>query len=94
MLNGRARGAVAQSFVDVVVEVFAIDERIDQPRELFVPAAGQRARLEPRVAFPGATLRDQILLERGERYGQRSARAVGSKAYVDAKHVAIGRDLG
>ena len=55
--------------------------------------AGQRARLEPGVALPRAALRDQVLLERGERHRQRAALAVGAQPHVDAEDVAVRGDV-
>src|SRR6185437_8844336 len=43
----------AQSLVRVVVEVLAVDKGCDQRPELVVALAGERSRLEPRVALPG-----------------------------------------
>ena len=82
---------VAQPVVGVVVEVLAKDERRHQRVELVVPLARQRARLEPGVALPGATLRDEVLLERRVGHRQRPALAVGSKPHVDAENEAFRR---
>ena len=81
---------VAQAFVGIEVEVLAIDERRDHVIELAMACPGQIPGLEPCVAFPGAALRDEVLLERGERRGQRPAVAIRAQAHVDAEHVTIG----
>ena len=84
---------VAQTFVGVVVEVLAKDERRDQRVELVVPRAGQCARLQPRIALPRAPLRDQVLLERRIGHREGPALAVGPQPHVDAEHVAVRRDV-
>ncbi len=56
-----------------------------------MPPAGQRPRLQPGITLPRAPLRHQVLLECGERGGQRSAVAIGAQPHVDAKHVAVCR---
>ena len=58
---------VAQTSIGVVIEILAKHERRNEPFQLVATLAGQGPRLEPRVALPGAPLRDQVLLERGER---------------------------
>ena len=80
---------VAQAVVGVEVEILAIHERHDHGFELVARGAGHRARLEPRVAFPRAALRHQVLLEAGERQRQRAAVAVGTQSHVDAEHEAV-----
>ena len=67
---------VAQTVVSIEVEVLAVDERRDERVELVVPPAGHGARLEPRVALPGAPLRDEVLLEGRIGHRERPARAV------------------
>ncbi len=84
---------VAQAGVGVVVEVPAKDERRDQRIELVVPRARERARLQPCVALPRAPLGDQVLLERRKGHREGPAFAVGSQPHVDAKDIAIRRDL-
>ena len=54
---------VAQAFVHVEIKILAEDERRHERAELIVAGPCQRSRLEPGISFPGATLRDQILLE-------------------------------
>ena len=81
---------VAQAGVRVVVEVLAVDERPDDRVELLLRHAGQRARLEPRIALPGAALRHQVVLERRVRHRERPALAVGAQAHVDAEHESLG----
>ncbi len=71
---------VAQALVRVVVEVLAVDERRDQRDEVVVARAGDRARLQPRVALPRAALRDEVVLEARERRRQRPAVAVRAAA--------------
>ena len=85
---------VAQLLVSVVVEVLAKDERRHEACERIVAVAGERARLEPRVAFPRAALRDQVMLERCERHGQRAAVAVGAQPHVDPEYVTVGGHFG
>ena len=84
---------VAQTVVGVEVEVLAKHEGPDQRIELVVARAGQRARLEPRVTLPRAALRDQVALERRVGNRERPALAVGPQPHVDAKHVAVCRDV-
>src|SRR6185437_15190831 len=43
------------------------------------------AGLEPRVALPRARVRDEVILERGERGCERSAVPEGPQPHVDAK---------
>src|SRR4029453_4404666 len=80
---------VAQALVRIEVQVFAKDERCYKGFELVMPRAGQRPRLEPGIPFPGATLGDQVLLERCKRHRGRTAFAVRSQAHVDAKYKAV-----
>jgi len=61
--------------------------------ELVVPGPGESTRLQPGVALPRAALRDQVLLQRGERRGQGAAVTVGSQPHVDPKDVAVGREV-
>ena len=81
---------VAQTLVRIEVQVLAKDERRDQRIELVVPGARHGPRLEPRVALPGASLRDQVLFERRVRHRQRTARTIRAQPHVDAEHVAVG----
>src|SRR4029079_9995652 len=85
--------SVAQPLVGVQVQVIAGNEWGDQRVELFMTRPGERACLEPRVTFPSASLGNEILLERGKRAGERTGFAVGAEPHVDAKHVAVGRDV-
>src|SRR5947207_11630087 len=57
---------IAQSLVGIVVQIFSIDEGCDAARELVIVVTGDGARLEPRIAFPRTSLRDQVVLERDE----------------------------
>ncbi len=84
----------AQALVGVVVEIFPIDERRHQLVELVVALAGERSGLEPGVALPSAPLRHQILLQCGERAGERSARPIGTQPHVDPEHIASAVDIG
>src|SRR6266576_4760274 len=80
---------IAQTFVHVVIEILAINERRDVARELVVAVAGQWPCLEPCVAFPRPSLCDKVMLERDERRGQRTAFPIGTKAHVDAEDVTV-----
>ncbi len=82
---------IAQAVVSVVVEVLAKHERIHERFELAAPIAGQRARLQPRIAFPRAALGLQVRLQPGERRRQRTAFAVGAQTHVHAEYVSAGR---
>ena len=85
---------VAQARVRVVVEILAVHERRhERHRARRAAVAGQRPRLEPRVALPRAALRDQVLLERGVGDGQRTGIAVRPQPHVDAEHEAVGGHL-
>src|SRR5438034_11735459 len=84
---------IAETFVRVVVQILAVDERRDPKHELVIATAGQRPCLEPCVALPGAALRYEVMLERGKRRRQRTAFAVGPQAHVDTKHVTVGGDF-
>src|SRR6266550_7090002 len=84
---------IAQTFVHVVIEILAINERRDVARELVVAVAGQWPCLEPCVAFPRPSLCNKVMLERDERRGQRTAFPIGTKAHVDAEDVTVGGDF-
>jgi hypothetical protein len=84
---------VAQPVVGVVVEVLAKHERRHERVQLVVALARERSRLEPRVALPRATLRNEVLLERGIRHGERSALAVRAEASCRRGTRSLRRDL-
>ena len=67
------------------IEILAEHERADDAGELVVPPAGDRPRLDPRVALPFAALRDEVRLERLEARHQRSRIAIGPEPQVDAE---------
>jgi hypothetical protein len=74
-----------------VVEVFAVDERAHDRGERAVPALGpERARLDPRVALPLASLGDEIILQHAEAHGERPVGAQRAQAHIDAEHIAVG----
>ena len=75
------------------VEVLAVDERPHDRIELRVAAAGDRPRLDPRVALPFAPLRDEIGFQRLEARDQRPGFAVGPQPHVDAEHEAVLGDI-
>ena len=84
---------VAQAGISIVVEILAEHERGDEALELLGAIAGQRPRLQPRVALPGSPLSHQIFLQRRKRRRQRAAVAVRPQAHVDAKHKAFGGNV-
>ena len=81
------------------VEVLAEDKRARDAFELGVPLGlqiGTRvhdACLDPRVAFPLAALRDQVVFERGDRADERPRVAVRPQAHVDAENLAVTGDF-
>ncbi len=81
---GDARVQLAQRVEHAVVEIAAIDEGLDV---LFhaLRRAGHHARFQPRIALPGARVRDEIVLERRERGDERAAVAERAQAHVDAE---------
>ena len=75
------------------IEVLAIHERPHHGLQRLVLRAGDRAGLDPGVAFPFAALGDEIILQRVQAGHQRAAFAVGAQAHVDAKHEAVRVDF-
>jgi hypothetical protein len=84
---------VSQAGIGIEVEILPEYEGRDQFLQLRAAIAGERSRLEPRVALPGASLRDEIALQRGERARQRPAVAIGPQARIDAKYETLGCNL-
>jgi hypothetical protein len=88
------------------VEVLAKDEGAADGLQ-FVPArtpagagavagavASERPRLDPGIAFPLAALGVEVVLQHVEGADQRAGIAVGPQPHVDAKHLAVFRDVG
>ena len=76
------------------VEVFAEHERLAQRLQLVVPAAGQRARLDPGIAFPLAALGEEVVFQHVETDRQRAAVAIRAQPHVDPEHEAVGGHFG
>ncbi len=75
------------------VEVLPEHERLRDLRELGthpLVAAGDHARLDPRVPLPLPSLCDEVLLERIEARGERARVAPRPQPHVDAEHLAVG----
>ena len=74
-----------------VVEVLAVDERAQQLLQLLAGSAvaGDRARLDPRVALPVAALALVVLFHRGERQRQPAGVAERAQAQVDPRADAV-----
>ena len=77
-----------------VVEVLAVHERTHDGAQLVVCRASQGARLDPGVAFPLATVADQIGLEEVEAADERPRVAVRPQPHVDAEDEAVLGDVG
>src|SRR3546814_11394390 len=71
----------------VVIEIATIDEwpQRAQQRTPRVEITGDRPRLDQRIAFPFATMRLVVLLERGGRRRQCAGRTERAQHQVDAK---------
>ncbi len=81
---------IAQRRNRVVIEVSAVDERAHQLHEFRFVVPGDRARLDPGVAFPFPSLGDEVVFQRVEADGERSAVPVRPQAHVNAEHVPVG----
>ncbi|MNQ52716.1 hypothetical protein D3C85_667430 [compost metagenome] len=89
----------AQGGQRIEVKVLSIDERHAQAFQLaglraavaaFERLRGHQARLQPGIAFPFATLADQVVFKRVQAPGQRAGVAVGAQPQVGAEYLAIG----
>ena len=93
------RMQVAHGVDRAEVEVFAEDEgsrdffQRGAPLLLQVVAFVHHARLDPRIAFPLSSLRDEVVFKRDDRADERPRIAVRAQAHVHAKNLAVAGDV-
>jgi hypothetical protein len=76
------------------IEILAEYEGMPDLLQFIVAASGQRPRLDPCVALPFTALCDEIVLQHFEGTHQRAGIAIRPQAHVDAKHLAVFRNIG
>jgi hypothetical protein len=85
---------VAHRIDGAEVEVFAEDEGAADRLQIFPALAGKWPGLDPGVAFPLASLGDEVVFQHVEGAGQRAGIAVGPQPHVDAEYLAVAGHFG
>ena len=83
---------VAHCFICAVIQIFAEHKGAHQ-RFNVVRIRRNHAAFAPRVAFPFAPLRNQILFQRGFTQHQRARIAVRPQPHIDAEHLPVGGNV-
>ena len=83
---------VAHCFIRAVIQIFAEHKGAHQRFDV-VRIWRDHAAFAPRIAFPFAPLRNQILLQRGFAQYQRARIAVRPQPHIDAEHLPVGGNV-
>ena len=83
---------VAHRLIRAVIQIFAEHEGAHQRFDV-VRIRRNHAAFAPRIAFPFAPLRNQVLLQRGFAQYQRARIAVRPQPHIDAEHLPVGGDV-
>ncbi len=85
---------LAQRCECAVVKVAAEHERAHQVKQFLRAIAAYDAPLDPRIAFPLAALRHEVVFEHAEAARERPVGAERPQSHVDAEYVTIGGHFG
>ena len=83
---------VAHRLIRAVIQIFAEHEGAHQRFDV-VRIRRNHAAFAPRIAFPFAPLRNQVLLQRGFAQYQRARIAVRPQPHIDAEHLPVGGNV-
>lgn len=86
---------IANRVDDAEIEITAVNERTDNMSKCLdiFRIACNGARLDPGIAFPFASLDDQILFNHADTGDERTRRAIGAQCHIDPESEAVFGDF-